>query len=63
MPLRMQSMILDKFGLARVMMPGSVPNGYGKCSYVTHHKHTNTQTTTTQTNTFTDTTVQYMRYS
>jgi hypothetical protein len=29
MPLRMQ-MILDKFGLVRAMMPGSVPNGYGK---------------------------------
>jgi hypothetical protein len=30
MPRRMQNMIVDKFGLVRVMMPGSVPNGYGK---------------------------------
>jgi hypothetical protein len=30
MPLLMQNMISNKFGLVRVMMPGSVPNGYGK---------------------------------
>jgi hypothetical protein len=30
MPLRMQNLILDKLGLMRAMMPGSVPNGYGK---------------------------------
>jgi hypothetical protein len=30
MPFRMQILIVDKFWLVRAMMPGSVPNGYGK---------------------------------
>ena len=30
MPVRMQKVIMDKSGLVRAMMLGSVPNGYGK---------------------------------